>query len=201
MSRLSPFSLTGEWPKTGKGNRAGKAPVRYFGRFFYTTGTVSVAVPAGEVRVEVWKGLEYRPSSLNIRVAAGDTRRVALTLERAVDGSALGYDSGDPHLHFPRVTEHDEDVVFDLMDAEDIDYGALLGYNEPAGPYTATETSSIPPSFAASGRSQSGSGATGRLSQVKSTGSRTYGHLNLFLRDDLVREGESFNANNWPLSA
>ena len=46
----------------GQGEPAGKAPVRYFGRFFYTTGTVTVTVPAGEVRVEVWKGLEYRPA-------------------------------------------------------------------------------------------------------------------------------------------
>src|SRR5205807_6983166 len=28
--------------------------------------------------------------------------------------------------------------------------------------------------------------------------STTYGHLNLFLRDDLVREGQSYNANDWP---
>src|SRR5262245_36611163 len=34
---LSPYSLTGQWPKTGKGNREGTAPIRYLGRFFYTT--------------------------------------------------------------------------------------------------------------------------------------------------------------------
>ena len=40
---LSPYSLTGQWPKTGKGNREGKAPIRYFGRFFYTTGSRSTS--------------------------------------------------------------------------------------------------------------------------------------------------------------
>ena len=44
--RLSLYSLTGEWPKSGKGNRAGKAPIRYFGRFFYTTGEVDGPGPA-----------------------------------------------------------------------------------------------------------------------------------------------------------
>ena len=39
---LSSYSLTGEWPKTGKGNREGKAPVRYLGRFFYTNGEVDI---------------------------------------------------------------------------------------------------------------------------------------------------------------
>ena len=29
--------------------------------------------------------------------------------------------------------------------------------------------------------------------------SSTYGHLNLFWRDDLVLEGQKVNANNWPL--
>jgi hypothetical protein len=36
-NQLSAYSLTGQWPKSGKGNREGKAPFRYLGRFFYTT--------------------------------------------------------------------------------------------------------------------------------------------------------------------
>ena len=71
---LSPYSLTGQWPKTGKGNREGKAPIRYLGRFFYTTGDVEVAVPAGSVRVEAWKGFEYRPVRQDVEVAAGQRR-------------------------------------------------------------------------------------------------------------------------------
>src|SRR5438874_11063621 len=61
-NHLSPYSLTGEWPKAGAwGNRPEKAPYRYVGRFFYSWGDEKVAVPAGGVRVEVWKGLEYAP--------------------------------------------------------------------------------------------------------------------------------------------
>src|SRR5262245_36861634 len=52
-NHLSPYALTGEWPKPGSwGNRPEKAPYRYVGRFFYTWGEATVAVPAGPVRVE-----------------------------------------------------------------------------------------------------------------------------------------------------
>ena len=49
-SPLSPYSLTGQWPKTGKGNREGKAPIRYLGRFFYSSGQVAVDVPGRQGR-------------------------------------------------------------------------------------------------------------------------------------------------------
>lgn len=45
------------------GNRPEKAPWRYLGRFFYSTGDVAVDVPPGKVRVEVWKGFEYKPQT------------------------------------------------------------------------------------------------------------------------------------------
>ena len=133
---LSPYSLTGEWPRTGKGNREGKAPIRYLGRFFYTTGDVEVAVPAGAVRIEVWKGFEYRPMVKSLDVAAGQTQPVDLVLDRTAAMATLGYSSGDAHLHFPRKTEADDQVILDLLEAEDIHFGSILAYNEPAGPYT-----------------------------------------------------------------
>src|SRR5207247_8590197 len=78
---LSPYALTGEWPKQGSaGNRPGKAPFRYTGRFFYSWGETTVAVPAGKVRLEVWKGLVYRPEALGTEVVAGQTRAVEMAL-------------------------------------------------------------------------------------------------------------------------
>ena len=55
-------------------------------------------------------------------------------LDRAVDMKALGHHSGDPHLHFTRRDDADDRVILDLMEAEDIRYGSILAYNEPAGP-------------------------------------------------------------------
>ena len=49
--------------------------------------------------------------------------------------AAIGYFPGDLHLHFARLEEADDQAIFDLLEAEDIDYGFLLAYNEPPGPY------------------------------------------------------------------
>jgi putative membrane-bound dehydrogenase-like protein len=198
-NRLSPFSLTGEWPRSGKGNRTGKSPIRYLGRFFYTTGTVVVAVPAGKVRVEAWKGFEYRPGSTSLNLGIGETGRVTLALERRVDTSTFGYDPGDSHLHFPRRSIDDEDVVFDLMDAEDLRYAALLGYNEPAGPYVGIREKLDSPQLRGLGPKSERTRNGRHMISGQEYRSTTYGHLNLFLRDDLVRERERLDANNSPL--
>ena len=50
--------------------------------------------------------------------------------------AAHGYYSGDSHLHFPRQAEVDDHVILDLLEAEDIHFGSILAYHEPAGPYT-----------------------------------------------------------------
>jgi len=98
---LQQYSLTGEWPNwpNAWGNRPGKAPFRYFGRFFYMTGECSVRVPTGSVRIEVWKGFEYRPVSMKIEISAGDRLDVELELERAIDGPAQGYHSARTWRH------------------------------------------------------------------------------------------------------
>jgi putative membrane-bound dehydrogenase-like protein len=199
-NHLSPYSLTGEWPKAGAwGNRPEKAPYRYVGRFFYSWGDATVAVPAGPVRVEVWKGLECTPQTVSIQVSAGETRDVWLTLARAVSMAEHGYYSGDPHLHFPRETERDEETILDLLEAEDIRVGCVLGYNEPAGPYTGLMDKLAAPQRRGLGRqSLRQRGRYGIISgqEYRST---TYGHLNLYLRDRLVFAGENLNANNWPV--
>lgn len=135
-NHLSLYALTGSWPKPGsKGNRVGKAPFRYVGRFFYTTGDVTVPVSAGQVRVEVWKGLEYSPETATVQVGATGTSRVEISLTRTAPMAPAGYYAGDSHLHFNRLNAEDDRILFDLLEAEDFRYGYVLTYNEPAGPY------------------------------------------------------------------
>ena len=198
-NRLSPYSLTGQWPETGKGNRPGKGPFRYLGRFFYTTGESEVGVPAGRVRIEVWKGLEYQPIERDVTAKAGETISVSLELERVTSMAALGYYSGDPHLHFPRTDDAADQTIFDLLDAEDLAYGAILAYNEPPGPYEGLmETMASPQLRGLGDRSERRRGRT-RIVAGQEYRSTTYGHLNLYSRDDLVLAGRKANANNWPL--
>ncbi|XBH07685.1 PVC-type heme-binding CxxCH protein [Singulisphaera sp. Ch08] len=196
---LTPYHFTGEWPKSGKGNRQGKAPIRYLGRFFYSQGKAEIAVPPGPVRVEVWKGFEYRPQTFSTRIEAGERRQVSIALERVVDMAAQGYDSGDTHLHFKRENEADDQVIFDLLEAEDIRYGSPLGYNEPAGPYVGVRERLDYPQLVGLGSKSERRRGDYRIVSGQEYRSATYGHLNLFLRDDLVLEGQSLNANNWPL--
>ena len=195
---LSLYSLTGEWPKQGKGNRPGKGPFRYFGRFFYSAGSTTVDVPKGTVRVEVWKGFEFRPLVQTITVEAGQTRRVTLTLARAATPAEIGYDSGDTHLHLPRTTQADDDAIFTLLAAEDIHYGFTLGYNDPPGPYKAVRDTLAYPQLQGLGARSAASRGGYHVVSGQEYRSSTYGHLNLYYRDDLVNEGQSYNANDWP---
>ena len=48
------------------------APSRYYGWYFYTTGEFRVDVPAGDIRLEVWKGYEYRPILKTVHVESTD---------------------------------------------------------------------------------------------------------------------------------
>jgi putative membrane-bound dehydrogenase-like protein len=198
-NELSPYSLTGQWPKIGKGNRAGKAPIRYLGRFFYTRGQTEVAIPGGTVRIEAWKGFEFRPVAMRIEVAAGQTHEVSIELTRTASAAELGYHSGDPHLHFPRKTETDDRVIFDLLQAEDIHFGSILAYNEPAGPYTGTMEAMDAPQLRGLGQASIAHRDDTWIVSGQEYRSSTYGHLNLLWRDDLVLKGQKVDANNWPL--
>ncbi len=198
MDRFTPYSLTGEWPRSGKGNRPDKGPFRYFGRSFYTNGRVTVPAPAGEVRVEVWKGLEFTPARKTAIVKAGETTHVELAVSRPAALLAFPYDSGDPHLHLGRSSDADDALIFDLMEAEDVRFGALLTYNEPAGPYTGVREKLDYPQRRGLGAASERSRGPYHILSGQEYRSRTYGHLNLFLRDDLVREGQTYDADRWP---
>lgn len=196
---LAEFSLTGQWPEEGaKGNRPEKAPYRYSGRFFYATGEATVDAPVGDVRVEVWKGFEYRPVVQTVRVHAGETAHVDVEIERTLDAAALGYHGGDPHLHFARTTPEDEQTILDLLEAEDVRYGVLLAYNEPAGPYSGDMAKMAAPQMRGLGERSILERNGYRLMSGQEYRTGAFGHLNLHQRENLVFPGESFNADDGP---
>ncbi|MEX0906879.1 MAG: CehA/McbA family metallohydrolase [Gemmatimonadota bacterium] len=67
--------------------------------YFHTWGESEVVVPAGRTRIEVLRGHEYRPVAAEVTVAAGGIEAVTLRLERLLDLPALGWYSGDTHVH------------------------------------------------------------------------------------------------------
>jgi len=199
-NRLSSNSLVGQWPETGKGNRQGKAPIRYFGRFFYASGEVELSVPYGLVRIEAWKGFEYRPVVKQLSVVADhEPDPVRIDLDHTVPMASMGYHSGDAHLHFPRKTETDDQLIFDLLEAEDIHFGSVLAYNEPPGVYTGLMDTMAAPQLRGLGRVSARQRGAIWIASGQEYRSTTYGHLNLYWRDDLVQNGQKIDANNWPL--
>ena len=199
QNRLTRYALTGEWPSHGAwGNRIGKAPYRYVGRFFYITGEALARVPAGAVRVEVWKGLEYRPEVVSVEIAPGAVQRVEVKLTRSASMADAGFYAGDTHLHFQRWNSEDDAIVFDLLDAEMLSYGVALGYNNPAGPYAGFMDHLVFPQRTLGRASVRTRGGTHLVSgqEYRST---MYGHMNLILRDDLVSAGKSYNTDSWPV--
>ena len=197
-NHLKEYSLTGQWPKKGWGNRPGKAPIRYFGRFFYCDGHATVKVPAGAVRVEVWKGFEYRPETRSTTIETGQTRQLELTMTHTLPAPEYGYWSGDPHIHIPRQNADDERLIFDLLEAEDTHFGSILAYNDPAGPYAGFMQRMASPQLRGLGkRSVLSRGDYGIMSGQEYRSS-SYGHLNLFMLDHLVLDGQAVNADHWP---
>lgn len=197
---LTPYALTGEWPNKGAwGNRRDKAPYRYLGRFFYSWGETTVAVPPGKLRVEVQRGYETKPQSEVVEVVQGMTRRVEITLTRTGAMGPLGYFNGDPHLHLPRTTEREEETILDLLAAEDIRYGAILGFNEPAGPYVGDMAKFWSPQQRGLGLKSSRSRSGYQIVSGQEYRSTVYGHLMLYLRDEIVFPGKSFNSDTWPV--
>ena len=192
------YSFTGVWPTSGWGNRTGKAPVRYLGRFFYSNGTASVVVPAGTARVEVWKGFEFAPVTRTTHVTPGDTRDVTVPISQTIPMAKEGYWSGDPHIHIQRLDEVDDDRIFGLMQAEDIHYGSILAYNEPAGPYSGFMKRMDAPQNKGTGLPSTASRGSYVIQSGQEYRSSSYGHINFYLLDQLVMNGRDNNADNWP---
>ena len=96
--------------------------------YFFADGSCEVRVPAGPVTVEVRKGYEYRPVEMTLTAAAREAIDVEIPLERAVDMAALGWYSGDTHIHMERNGNND-DALLAVTSAKDIRYAYLLSYN------------------------------------------------------------------------
>ncbi|HEY2894702.1 MAG TPA: hypothetical protein VGJ16_10830, partial [Pirellulales bacterium] len=194
---LADHSLIGTWPERLAGNRPSKAPIRYFGHFFYTTGTFTVDVPAGAVRIEVWKGFEHRPKSEQFDIAAGASRDVRIELERTSDITSAGWYSADLHLHFARTSDADDNMIFDLLEAEDIRLGTILCYNE-TNAYPGTMPELVTPQLRGLGRKSIRSRGAYQIISGQEYRNVVSGHMNLYRRDNLVLEGSRLDPNRGP---
>ena len=96
--------------------------------YFFADGGCEVRVPPGPASIEVRKGYEYRPVEVTLTAAPKATVEVEVVLERAIDMAALGWYSGDTHIHMERTGTNDA-ALLAVTSAKDIRYAYLLSMN------------------------------------------------------------------------
>jgi len=188
------------WSLHRAGNRAGKGPFRYYGWFFYAPGEVAVAVPPGDVTVEVWKGFEYRPVRVQRSVGTGETATLTIPLARTLDMAAKGWYSGDPHIHLDRKDDADTDMILDLMAAEDIRNGFILALND-AKTFNGVPEDQESPQLQGMGAASIATRGNYTISSGYEYRNTTYGHILLLMADDLVYRGQTLAVDEWPTFA
>jgi TolB protein len=68
-------------------------------RVFHTNGTFELDVPPGKTRVQVVRGVELKPSVVEVDLAAGQPRTVDVVMERIDDLTARGWHAGSTGAH------------------------------------------------------------------------------------------------------
>lgn len=67
--------------------------------YFHMTEDAVIEVPAGRTRIEAVRGWQFAPAAASVDVRAGAQQDITLTLRRLVNLPALGWYSGDSHIH------------------------------------------------------------------------------------------------------
>lgn len=79
----------------------------------------SIQLPPGHYKLTVGRGMEYVPLD-EVLVVGEDDQRHTLTLERWVDLPAMGWYSGDVHVHHPTEEHTHQEYLLAYAQAEDL---------------------------------------------------------------------------------
>lgn len=96
-----------------------------FSHFLLLKGRGLFDLPAGKYRVEAYRGLLYKPVSVEFELKAGQTERVALKLENWAGAAGGEWLAADDHIHLVRSRE-DDPVFLNWLKAEDLAVGNFL---------------------------------------------------------------------------
>ena len=72
----------------------------------------------------------YRPETVTVQVGSAGTIPVDVNLTRTAPMAAAGIFLCDSHLHLNRLTEEDDQLLFDRLEAADFRYCAVLANND-----------------------------------------------------------------------
>ena len=98
--------------------------------FFYIDGRYEADLPIGNYELVITKGPEYRRELISIQILEGETSALEVALSRWTDMPALGWYSGDDHVHMTR-TPADNEPISLIMRAEDVHITNLLQMGNP----------------------------------------------------------------------
>jgi hypothetical protein len=144
--------------------------------FILLDGEGRYELPAGNYRVEAYRGLSWEPASETFALKAREHRRVTLTL-RPVDAGGVGrWISGDDHIHLTRAAEDDE-VFLRWLQADDLSVGNFLQLQRQAD-------AAVQHAFGREGEARA-PGFSIRSGQESR--SEFYGHVNLLGPSRLLR--------------
>ncbi|HYM12031.1 MAG TPA: CehA/McbA family metallohydrolase, partial [Bryobacterales bacterium] len=144
--------------------------------FILLHGRAKFDLPAGQYRVEAYRGLFYTPVSEEFELRAGETRRVALRLRDWTGGRARQWLSGDDHIHLTRSRE-DDAVFLGWLEAEDLSVGNFLQLQRQMD-------AAVQYAFGPQGEAR----RTGRsVRPGQESRSQFYGHINLLGGREIVR--------------
>ncbi len=145
--------------------------------FFLLKGRAQFDLPAGDYRVEAYRGLFYEPFQHEFTLAAGKPLTVTLAMRNWLGaGESQQWISGDDHIHITRAAE-DNDVYLRWLEAEDLSVANFLQLQRQMD-------ASVQYAFGPAGEAK-------RASHVIRSGhesrSEFYGHLNFLGGEKMIR--------------
>jgi hypothetical protein len=102
-----------------------KEPVSYF-----VAEPFSISLPAGKWRLAVARGIEYEPWYEEFALAAGQSEKRTVRLQRWVNMMQRGWYSGDTHIHFTRTTDWQNEFLLTWARAEDVHVSSILSFGD-----------------------------------------------------------------------
>ena len=97
---------------------------------YFVTRPFSIALPAGKWRLAVAKGVEYSPVYQDVIISPGRVQEHRIRLSRWVNMPLRGWYSGDPHVHYPRTSSRDDELLLSWAQAEDVHMVSVLSYGD-----------------------------------------------------------------------
>jgi len=92
----------------------------------WTNGHYNAKIPGGQYQLVLYKGPEYHIVDKTITIEPGKTNALTVDMKRWRDLSSEGWYSGDLHLHVDRFEKKDNQLLAQILKAEDLNAGVDL---------------------------------------------------------------------------